>query len=519
MSLTNKLTTSGGGNGSDPFQKSGLARSPPTGGSAEAVEEVVASGSGTPVVAEKAKPDISKVGPALIRAVEKRRGMRPTMVALAEQVDAIIDFMNGRNNISKDLKQSLMMVRATIVVAKKERDELEARLEVAERMSVTASKEAQTEAFYFAVDSTMARESMEYATRSANGKAQKRTRRPSDEEQPGGSKKRMVRSPRSPRSTGTDATKKRRGGSPKTGKDKGRDKGSVPSGGPGPSRTPHPVTPAGDSQKAGPGDRVDDNADRWEKVRRSKRKRTVKENTRRKRSRRHQKGDALIVKTEEAKYSEVLKAMRGEAQLSGLGADVRSIRRTRAGDMILELKRDSKQRGPAYKLLAEKVLGEGVQVRALTTEVTLQCKNLDEITESREISTALKDQCGVEVAVTAIRLRKGPYGTQVAAIRLPEVEADLAMKTGRLKVGWSVCSLSILQPLDACFRCFERGHKSWECKGPDRSKLCRRCGGAGHKARDCELPPKCMTCSGKPDDRHATGGPRCPATKGRPDRK
>lgn len=52
------------------------------------------------------------------------------------------------------------------------------------------------------------------------------------------------------------------------------------------------------------------------------------------------KDDALIVKTDESKYLEILKAMRGNAQLMDLGADVRCIRPVPStSEMILELKK------------------------------------------------------------------------------------------------------------------------------------------------------------------------------------
>ncbi|XP_055522799.1 uncharacterized protein LOC129716980 [Wyeomyia smithii] len=207
-------------------------------------------------------------------------------------------------------------------------------------------------------------------------------------------------------------------------------------------------------------------------------------------------GDALILRTDGSKYSEVLKKMRGETQLKELGADVRSIRRSRTGEIILELRKDAKNKGASYKAVAEQVLGKDVQVRALTSEVTLQLKNLDEI----DIAQALKEKCGVEVATESIRLRKGPAGTQVATFRLASADVNLALKEGQLKVGWSVCPLGILQQPDVCFRCFEGGHKSWTCKGPDRSQLCRRCGGAGHKAKDCGEPPTwCVPGNGTPN--------------------
>lgn len=35
--------------------------------------------------------------------------------------------------------------------------------------------------------------------------------------------------------------------------------------------------------------------------------------------------------------------------------------------------------------------------------------------------------------------------------------------------------LRIYEPPVACFRYFEQGHKSRECRGPVRSTLCRKC--------------------------------------------
>ena len=134
---------------------------------------------------------------------------------------------------------------------------------------------------------------------------------------------------------------------------------------------------------------------------------------------RRSKGDPLIFKTDASKYAEVLKAMRGESKLKDLGADVRSIRRSRTGVMILELRKEAKGKGCAYKKAAQEVLGEEVQIRALTPEVTLQLKNLDEITEGCDIAQAFERECGVVVTAEAVRLRRSPAGTQVATIKLP----------------------------------------------------------------------------------------------------
>lgn len=107
--------------------------------------------------------------------------------------------------------------------------------------------------------------------------------------------------------------------------------------------------------------------------------------------------------------------MRSDAKLVDLGADVRILRRSRTGKIILDLQRDKERKGAAYKSLTEEVHGEGVVVRA----PTLKVKNLDEVTEADEVVTALRQQCELQVAAAAVRLRKGPAGIQVALDQLP----------------------------------------------------------------------------------------------------
>lgn len=228
---------------------------------------------------------------------------------------------------------------------------------------------------------------------------------------------------------------------------------------------------------------------------------------------RKDKGEAIIVSTDDKSYAEVLKAMRVNDKLAGLGEDVNCIRRTRRGEMILVLKRDAAQKSSEYKKLTEEVLGDGVQVRALCPVSNIQCKGLDEVTEARDLVDALRDQCNVEIQESTVRLRKSFAGMQVASFQVPQAEAKKVMDKAKLKVGWSVCPLSISQPLQTCFRCLGNGHKSYDCKGPDRSKLCRRCGAEGHQARTCQAAPRCLICPPGTDNRHLTGVQACPASR------
>ncbi|XP_062538498.1 uncharacterized protein LOC134206792 [Armigeres subalbatus] len=225
------------------------------------------------------------------------------------------------------------------------------------------------------------------------------------------------------------------------------------------------------------------------------------------------KGEAILVKTSEEGYLEVLRTIRTAPELKDFGADVQKIRRTRAGDMIFELKKDSKNKSSSYKELTERVVGDKAQVRAMAPELNLQCVDLDEITTADDVIAAMKEQFNLGDVEITIRLRRGPSGTQVAGIKLPVDAAEKALKIGKVKVGWSVCSLSLSQQPEVCFRCQEFGHLARNCKGPDRSKLCRRCGEDGHKAQSCNKPPKCLICMNDGCRDHITGGQKCPAYK------
>ncbi|XP_062710962.1 uncharacterized protein LOC134288995 [Aedes albopictus] len=76
------------------------------------------------------------------------------------------------------------------------------------------------------------------------------------------------------------------------------------------------------------------------------------------------KGEAIVVKTREESYLEVLRTIRTAPELKDFGADVQKVRRTRSGEMIFELKKNSKNKSSSYKELASSVVGNTAQLRS-----------------------------------------------------------------------------------------------------------------------------------------------------------
>ncbi|KAL7724943.1 hypothetical protein ACLKA6_002307 [Drosophila palustris] len=218
--------------------------------------------------------------------------------------------------------------------------------------------------------------------------------------------------------------------------------------------------------------------------------------------------DALVIKTVgEVTYADLLRKVKQDEKLHGLGEAVSRIRRTQQGELLLQLN-SSGEDTSAFKTLIGETLGETAEIRSLSHRVTIECKDLDEITTAKDIVDALRSQMGItDAAVDDINLRKGYGGTQTASIRLPAESARKALSAVLLKVGWVRCRLRERVNITKCYRCLEFGHLAKQCRSEvDRSKLCRRCGKDGHLAKDCKEEPQCMFCKGKGSDwKHIAG--------------
>lgn len=262
----------------------------------------------------------------------------------------------------------------------------------------------------------------------------------------------------------------------------------------------------------------------WKTIEGRKKKKEKKqaqtEETQKPRPRRNRnRGDALAVEVKEGfTYADLLRKVRTDPELKKLGENVVKTRRTQKGEMLFELKKDPAVKSSAFKSVVEKALGVDLKVWALSSETTIECRNLDGITTEEELKEALEVLLDdLKDAPITIRIRKAYGDTQTASIRLSTTAANKLLAIGKVKVGWSVCSLKLVPwvspQMTRCYRCMGFGHQASSCNGPDRSRLCRKCGEEGHMARDCNNKAQCMLCKKGEGNSHATGGFHCPVYK------
>lgn len=228
--------------------------------------------------------------------------------------------------------------------------------------------------------------------------------------------------------------------------------------------------------------------------------------------------DAIMVESVgSTSYADILRKVKSDPKLAGMGDQVARIRRTQNGHMLFELKRNIDVDTDTYQGLVESSLGGLAKVKIMSQEIYVVCKDMDEITTKEDLLKALKDTFDMsflqESAVKSLRAAYG--GTQTAIIALPLDAAKRVLLAGKLKVGWTVCRIREYKRTTSCFRCLESGHIAKACKGIDRSKMCRKCGEEGHIARNCSNTPSCMLCVETPDQpsNHIMGSSGCPKNR------
>lgn len=225
------------------------------------------------------------------------------------------------------------------------------------------------------------------------------------------------------------------------------------------------------------------------------------------------KTSAILIKPPTGKsFADILKNIRKKVVPEATGTEVRSIRQTRSGGVLIELEDNTKDKS-TFQAEIQKVLGEDTAVSSLEPKTTLEILDLDECTEEDEVQAALlrdyPDIGEVKVGLTPANSR----GQRVAILQLPDRLAGPLLTVGKIKIGWVYSRIRRRATVTRCFKCLGFGHLSNRCTGPDRSHACYKCGEVGHKSKTCEAAEKCLLCAAakSTDTNHLLGSGRCMA--------
>lgn len=214
-------------------------------------------------------------------------------------------------------------------------------------------------------------------------------------------------------------------------------------------------------------------------------------------------------------YADILGTIKDKVNPEALDTEIKSVRRTRMGDVLVELGTNTRNKENFCEALRG-ALGETATVRSLEPKITLEIRDLDCLSTEEEVKAAiqrdLKDYTGeLKVSVTKTNARE----QRMAFVEIGPREAHELLKIGRIKIGWLYCRVGRRTVVTRCYACFGFGHHQATCKGPNRKEqgICIQCGEKGHIKKDCQSEPKCFLCAkesiGPEQLKHVAGSGAC----------
>jgi len=219
--------------------------------------------------------------------------------------------------------------------------------------------------------------------------------------------------------------------------------------------------------------------------------------------------DAIILKTEDRSYAEVLREVKQKVRPEETNTKIRDVRKTRDGRILLAV-----EKGPGTGKLKQQIEKEiaGITItESKNRQTTIHVLDMDAVTSKEEIEEALLQQFEIQAKDFSVKsLRPTAIGKQIATIAANRETAQKFLHKGKVKIGWLVCRMRERIYLQKCYRCLEYGHKKQSCVGPSRETICFKCGQEGHKEKSCTNPEYCLVCNKKD---HKYGTLKCPEYK------
>lgn len=226
--------------------------------------------------------------------------------------------------------------------------------------------------------------------------------------------------------------------------------------------------------------------------------------------------DAVLIRPTTGKsYADLLKDIRSRIKPEDSGAEVRAIRPTRTGGLLVELGSKTTNKD-GFSSALKTAIGESGTVSILEPRASIEIRDLDSLTTPEEVKDAVERELGASAGVVKVFLTQPNKREQkLAVVSLSERGVNQLLKTAKIKVGWVNCRIRRRVEVTRCFRCFGYGHLQTDCKGPDRKalNLCLKCGESGHKRDTCAAKAKCFLCAnlvqGAVDTEHIPGSRSC----------
>lgn len=223
--------------------------------------------------------------------------------------------------------------------------------------------------------------------------------------------------------------------------------------------------------------------------------------------------EAIIIEAKEgATFSEVVRELKQGITPDDFGVVVKKVRSTMKGNVKVELKETTPGgRQKMIEKINEKVTSAKCALAPQRTKGIVLMDLEDDIKEEN-VCDALKKEFGVATNLIKLNpLRKMRRGTQMITAFLPWDAAINAIKLGKIKIGWTYCSIKERCDPPFCTKCQRYGHMLHNCQEEVAAKRkCLRCG-EEHPTKECKSEHEyCITCN---FTGHRANSMKCPTYK------
>jgi hypothetical protein len=207
-------------------------------------------------------------------------------------------------------------------------------------------------------------------------------------------------------------------------------------------------------------------------------------------------GDAIVVDGKDMSYADMIKSLRTRLTDAGTVEKIQNVRKTANGNLLIKIGKDAES---VKKKISEVLQNAIVKVLDGNKGAIVNIRDIDSTMCADEIKNSISETSDIQAKnkVFVKSLRPTRDGGQVATVGLSDEDGRRLIKRGKVRIGLGMCRVQERVEVIKCFRCWNYGHRAFECTGPDRRQNCLKCAQPGHLRKECEGESYCPLCDKK----------------------
>lgn len=209
-------------------------------------------------------------------------------------------------------------------------------------------------------------------------------------------------------------------------------------------------------------------------------------------------------------YSEMTKIVKEVVKPEDIGVEVKNLRKGKSESLVIV----TKQKDGAKTLREEIMKRAGNRITDIRVEEGgkkeyMIVSDIDNTVTKEEVTEILLNELGnVERNEIEVKLQENRRGNMTVEIIMDRDKAKALLDKGKIKIGWTSCTVRRKVKVTRCYRCLKPGHSFFECRDKNNTGTkCFNCTQEGHKAENCVNTARCNMCK---KEGHRADSSECP---------